>query len=998
MKKFLLSLMCLVTMAIPSVALTKTYQLCTDKTELLNPDNQFIMLTSKAYNGALYGALGTTTTTMAGKEVLKIDEEVAPELITIDDEGLAVFSFKANGDLLSLYEVTKNNFWGLTGKTNMANSKSPELPNGDDYLLEVSVGDKGVTTITSVSSAAANRQLLFQKGIAIKSYASSNANNKDYQMPIFYKEVVVETSVDPVEISYELEGAEGIVTLSCPTENATIFYGFSEEEMTNEYTEPFTVTEDCTVYAYAKVGEEKSITKSLNIKLPYTNFKDVIAKAKNGDEVHIIGNFLPIYQTGNYLILTDGTSNILVYNHDEVLWNINEGSNAKISDIKAKVSIYSNLFELTDATMTQGGDGCDYQPIEVTDLSALNYTDNLFDMVVIKGCTISGKEGKSATLSLNGSEILLYDTFGFDEIKNGEGFDVTGFVWRNKDNTQIVPCKIEGGAAMETVKTPVISPSKYELKENEQVSISSATPDAKIYYTLDGTDPTEESILYESPFDFTGDVTVKAIAYADDMLPSEIAEKKYHVFDPTCNIITPDNHDDNGKAPSYNVPHNCVVDEVEYLMLAVHNKDRGLQMNSDGRTCFVAQNSRNEDYVVSKITVDFNEADTDKNIPLIVRGANTPFTHRFIMDEEGNFIPDSTDNKKYLQDEALENIKTNGVKIGVITKEETSIEFPKDYKYFVIYPEAKGAIYMNSITIEYREKAEIAPAPELTAAIENGFDNDDESLKIPALPSHEDWTAMYQVNDDEPLEAEVDDETIHEIAISPASHHSIKIWYEHYNGEDKTEPTEYHYVTAPQVEVIAPEEDAEDKTVTITCGNIGEGVKVYFTLDGSDPIANLSTFTNEEEGAEGEKGEEPSSKNVITKVEDLSTVYCFSADDDKVIKVMPMKGENLPKITLKAQAIHEESGKVSSVYQHEDEIDIPAAPDEIVTDPDPTDPTDPEDPDEKPEEGDTSAVNEIQTADGGNVKYYNLRGERVTNPEKGVFIMVKNGKARKVVR
>lgn len=896
-----------------------------------------------------------------------------------NSKGNALRIYKNNSMSISAadgYQIT-----GICFNTVSANPIAGTLKNkGGDELENFSIGKEMSTWAGSLDYLSLN----------------TTATCWITSMSITY-EYTLQTAVDPVEISYELEGAEGIVTLSCPTENATIFYGFAEDEMTNEYTESFTVTENCTVYAYAKVGEEKSITKSLDIKLPYTNFKDVIAKAKNGDEVYIVGNFLPIYQTGNYLILTDGISNILVYGHDEVLWNINEGSNAKISDIKAEVSDVF-IFELTGATLTPGGDGCDYQPVVVTDLSTLNYTDNLFDLVVIKGCTISGKDEKKATLSLGGADIALYDTFSFDEVKNGEGFDVTGFVWCNKGNTQIVPWKIEGGLAMETVKTPVISPAKYELKDNDKVSITSETPDAKIYYTLDGTDPTEESVLYEGPFDFTGDVTVKAIAYADDMLPSEIAEKKYHVFDPTCNVITPDNHDDNGKAPTYAVPHNCVVDDVEYLMLAMHNKDRGLQMNSDGRTCFVAQNSLNEDYVVSKIAVDFNEADTDKNIPLIVRGANTPFTHRFITDEEGNFIPDSTDNKKYLQDEALENIKTNGVKIGVITKEETSVEFPKDYKYFVIYPESKGAIYMNSITIEYREKAEIAPAPELTAAIENGFDNDDESLKIPVLPSHEDWTAMYQVNDDEPLEAEVDDETIYEIAISPASHHSIKIWYKHYNGEDRTEPTEYHYVTAPQVEVIAPEEDAEDKTVTITCGNIGEGVKVYFTLDGSDPIADLSTFTNEEEGAEGEKGEETSSKNVITKVEDLSNVYCFSADDDKVIKVMPMKGENLPKITLKAQAIHEESGKVSSVYQHEDEIDIPAAPDEIVTDPDPTDPTDPEDPEEKPEEGDTSAVNEIQTADGDNVKYYNLRGERVTNPEKGVFIMVKNGKARKVVR
>jgi hypothetical protein len=63
-----------------------------------------------------------------------------------------------------------------------------------------------------------------------------------------------------------------------------------------------------------------------------------------------------------------------------------------------------------------------------------------------------------------------------------------------------------------TVETPVASPAAGLVAENEKVTLSTATKDAAIYYTEDGTDPTEESILYESPITIDEDKTIKAVA------------------------------------------------------------------------------------------------------------------------------------------------------------------------------------------------------------------------------------------------------------------------------------------------------------------------------------------------------------------------------------------------------------------------------------------------------------------------------------------------------
>ncbi|MCP3872544.1 MAG: hypothetical protein GY699_05220 [Desulfobacteraceae bacterium] len=62
-----------------------------------------------------------------------------------------------------------------------------------------------------------------------------------------------------------------------------------------------------------------------------------------------------------------------------------------------------------------------------------------------------------------------------------------------------------------------------------EITITCATPGANIYYTKDGSDPDEESTLYEGAFDLigNGDFTLKAKAYVDSWLPSNIVTIDY---------------------------------------------------------------------------------------------------------------------------------------------------------------------------------------------------------------------------------------------------------------------------------------------------------------------------------------------------------------------------------------------------------------------------------------------------------------------------------------
>jgi hypothetical protein len=77
------------------------------------------------------------------------------------------------------------------------------------------------------------------------------------------------------------------------------------------------------------------------------------------------------------------------------------------------------------------------------------------------------------------------------------------------------------------VATPTFSPAPGLFTSPVDVSISTTTADASIYFTLDGTEPSESSTLYTTPVTISTTTTLKARAYADDLDPSLVATATY---------------------------------------------------------------------------------------------------------------------------------------------------------------------------------------------------------------------------------------------------------------------------------------------------------------------------------------------------------------------------------------------------------------------------------------------------------------------------------------
>ena len=97
---------------------------------------------------------------------------------------------------------------------------------------------------------------------------------------------------------------------------------------------------------------------------------------------------------------------------------------------------------------------------------------------------------------------------------------------------------IPPGTPLPSVETPTITPGGGTFLDSVDVTLASGTPGAALYYTLDGSTPTESSTLYTGPFTLTEDTTVKVRAYLDGLNPSLIATAFFDHDVPTVNAPT----------------------------------------------------------------------------------------------------------------------------------------------------------------------------------------------------------------------------------------------------------------------------------------------------------------------------------------------------------------------------------------------------------------------------------------------------------------------------
>ena len=91
---------------------------------------------------------------------------------------------------------------------------------------------------------------------------------------------------------------------------------------------------------------------------------------------------------------------------------------------------------------------------------------------------------------------------------------------------------VKSSEVVPVVSLPAFSPAGGDYLNSQNVVISCATEGATIYYTLDGKNPTDTSMVYTSPIEISKTTTVKAFAKKEGMHNSGIATVKYNIMEP----------------------------------------------------------------------------------------------------------------------------------------------------------------------------------------------------------------------------------------------------------------------------------------------------------------------------------------------------------------------------------------------------------------------------------------------------------------------------------
>ena len=159
--------------------------------------------------------------------------------------------------------------------------------------------------------------------------------------------------------------------------------------------------------------------------------------------------------------------------------------------------------------------------------------------VTITGTAQEGKTLTANTGSIGGTGTIFYHWM---RGSNNIGSNSSTYVVQADDvgNTITVTVSRTGNSGMVTsnptpviisavAATPVASPPAGTYTTAQTVTLTTATSDAVIHYTINGSNPTASSSIYTVPIVISTNTTLKAIAVRSDMANSSMLEAVYNI-------------------------------------------------------------------------------------------------------------------------------------------------------------------------------------------------------------------------------------------------------------------------------------------------------------------------------------------------------------------------------------------------------------------------------------------------------------------------------------
>lgn len=334
---------------------------------------------------------------------------------------------------------------------------------------------------------------------------------------------------EPQTVSITCSDADAVIRYttdgSVPTENSTV------------YSAPFTVNTTTTVKAKAwKTGMSPSFVATTTISFPeqVTNIAAFKANASSSAQ-QIMSDVTFVFRSEHYMFVEDNSAALLIYDNSGVITTTYNEGDVIEGGLFGSYQLYNGMVELIPSHNANAATGT---PVTVTPTVAtvsnvINDYATVYESRLVRLNDVVFIDAE--TFVQNGDTMSIRDRFSTVdvEISAGDHADVIGFVSYStqygyqiypRDNNDIII------SVLETVATPEFSFQRDG--EFYRMTLTCATEGASMYYTIDGTDPDENSYAYtdEVPFQLTVHYVIKAIAMKEGMVNSEIAVYDY---DPT---------------------------------------------------------------------------------------------------------------------------------------------------------------------------------------------------------------------------------------------------------------------------------------------------------------------------------------------------------------------------------------------------------------------------------------------------------------------------------
>lgn len=328
------------------------------------------------------------------------------------------------------------------------------------------------------------------------------------------------------------------VTITPAVEGSIIYYTTNGDDPTTSssvYTEPFTISASTTVKAIAvEEGKDpsdvatKEFVKTSSYKLNETS------GLADGDYYLQFDNAVVTYVNGSYNYIEDVNGAILYYKYSSGLKEGDIINGYKLATVKT----YNGQFEATSISELNVTAGEAPQPtvITIADLLA-NTASNMSKYVKLEDVAASA-DGDGFILSQNGSAIAFYGR-NSATVEDGKSYDIIGFLGKHNENYQFVvytPDHITE-VGVEYSEAPVITVA--EGTDGAKVVTITAAEGASIYYTTDGTIPTETSNTYTESLTFTevGSYIVSAIAVEEGKVASSVVTSEFEIVAPPAPAV-----------------------------------------------------------------------------------------------------------------------------------------------------------------------------------------------------------------------------------------------------------------------------------------------------------------------------------------------------------------------------------------------------------------------------------------------------------------------------